>query len=117
MANDNARRGAYWKARSKRHLQMLGFQVFDMEIMRTVWTPCGPVCTKKDQAGSDLMYFTKSVVVFCQVKGGMKPLSTLIKDAARSFANYEFPEHSRQELHVWRPRARQPEVVAMWPTT
>ena len=112
----NSSRGAYGKARSKKYLQQQGFQVADMEFVRTVWTPRGPICTKKDQFGSDLQYLTKSIVVFVQVKYGTKPLSTLVKEAARAFANYEFPEHSRQELHVWRPRARKPEVVA-WPLT
>ena len=112
----NATRGAYYKARSKRWLQKEGFQVADMELVRTVFTPYGQIYTKRDQFSSDLMYLTKDIVVFVQVKGGMKPLSTLVKDAARSFAKHEFPEHSRQELHVWRPRARKPEVVA-WPLT
>ena len=109
----NASRGAYYKARSKKWIQKQGFQVADMEVLRTVWTPHGPVCTKRDTFGSDLMYMTKAVVVFVQVKGGMKPLSTLVKDAARTFGRYAFAEHCRQELHVWRPRAKQPEVVAM----
>jgi hypothetical protein len=110
----NASRGAHYKARSKKYLQRQGFQVADMETLRTIWTVGGPVCVKRDAFGSDLMYLTKEIVVFVQVKGGLKALTTLIKDARRAFDAHAFPVHTRQELHVWRPFSRQPEIVT-WP--
>lgn len=121
----NATRGAYYKARSKRHLERQGFTVFDMEIQRVVYTPAGMLPTKRDQLGSDIAYLTKDIVVFVQVKGGSRLLSVLIREARRAFERYEFPQHSRQELHVWRPRARRPDVywrdnehcgLMAWPT-
>ena len=107
----NASRGAYWKARSKKWLLEQGFLVADMEIQRTVWGGGLMIPTKKDQWGADLMYSDGVVFVHVQVKGGLKPTSTLLKAAQRGFDAFRFPTHSRRELHVWRPRARVPEIV------
>lgn len=109
----NAKRGAYWKARSKCYLERQGFDVADMELVRTVFTPAGMMIpTKRDQFGSDLAFLAKDVVVFVQVKGGVKPSKTLIREAKRGFEPYRFPVCSRREVHIWRFRARHPEIVA-----
>lgn len=107
----SARRGGYWKARSKRWLERRGFPVADMEIVRTIFTRGRLIGIKRDQWGADLMYATPLVFVLVQVKGGAKPTSTLTKQALREFEKHRFPRHSRRELHVWRPRAHVPEVV------
>jgi len=109
-STSNSARGAAWKARSKKWLQAQGLSVADMELVRTVHTPNGTFPTKRDQFGSDLLYLADDVVVFVQVKGGGKPMSTLVLEAQRAFDEQVFPLHSRRELHVWRPRARAPEI-------
>ena len=109
----NASRGAAAKARSKRWIQAQGFEPFDMEIQRVVFTPNGMIPTKRDQLGSDLGYCTEDIVVFVQVKSGARRIAELLREARKAFSKYRFPRHSRQELHVWRPRARQPEVIVL----
>lgn len=111
MPTSNATRGAYYKARSKKWLEMQGRTTFDMEINRTVWTPRGPVSTKRDQLGADLGYLAADCVVFLQIKSGAKPTGTLHRMATEAFAAFTWPTHSRREVHVWRAGARSPEVL------
>lgn len=112
---NRAQRGAYAKGRSKAWLQSRGCVVFDMEIMRVVFTEHGTVPTKRDQLGADLGYLdmAKQVVVFVQVKGGLAPFATLFSQARRAFGQYRFPKHSRRELHIWRPGASAPEITVI----
>jgi hypothetical protein len=109
-------RGAHYKSRSKKWLLVQGYSVADMELVRVVHTSDGVFPTKRDQWGSDLAYFDldAGVVVFVQVKGGGKPLVSLQKEAHKAFNEHHFPQHSRQELHVWRRMARAPEIY-VWP--
>jgi hypothetical protein len=82
-----------------------------MEIQRTVWVNGRMIPTKKDQWGADLIYAADDVYVLVQVKGGLKPTSTLVKAAKRCFEQHKFPLHSRREVHVWKLRAREPEII------
>ena len=82
-----------------------------MELVRVVHTVDGVFPVKKDQLASDLMYLTSDAVVFLQVKGGGKPLAVLTKQAQDKFDDHSFNSSCRLELHVWRPRARAPEII------
>lgn len=108
----NAQRGAAAKARSKKWALRHGYPVADMELVRVVYTPVGPMPKKKDQLGSDLLYLAPDGVVFLQVKGGAKPTATFLRQAQQEFDEHKFPAACRLELHVWRPRARAPEIIA-----
>lgn len=108
----NAQRGAYFKGRSKKFLERQGFTVFEMEIVRVRFTKRGAFPEKRDQLGSDLGYLdvVGDAVVFVQVKSGLRPTPTLVKEAARAFDAFVFPKSARREIHIWRPRSRTPEV-------
>ena len=109
----NASRGADGKAQTKRWLQRQGFEVWDMEIIRVVYTPNGMVPIKRDQVGADLAYINDLQVVFVQVKkGGSKSTAQLTRDAVAAFAEFRWAKHTKRELYIWRPLARQPEVIA-----
>jgi hypothetical protein len=82
-----------------------------MELVRVVHTSEGVFPTKRDQLGSDLLYLTPAGAVFLQVKGGGKPLVSLVKEAQVAFDAHAFPASVRLEVHVWRPRARAPEII------
>ena len=90
-----------------------------MEIVRIIRKGPMLIPVKRDQLGADLAYFETSGqtadgrVVFLQVKGGGRPRATLIAEAAEGFGKHRFPALSRRELHIWRPFAREPEVVDM----
>lgn len=107
----NSERGARYKKRSKDWCKKNGYPVCDMELVRNVFTDEGIIPTKRDQFASDLQYLTSACAVFLQVKGGGKPTTTLVKEAQKKFDDHAFPANVRLEVHVWRPGARQPEII------
>jgi len=108
----NAGRGAYYKGRSKKHLERAGYQVADMELVRTVWTPNGPVPTKRDQWGSDLVAKNSSETVYVQVKSVAMRRRPDVAAAMRAFiAAGPWPPHTRRVVHVWRKFDAAPEVI------
>lgn len=104
-------RGARYKKRSKDWCKKLGYPVADMELVRVVRTLNGTFPTKRDQWGADLQYLTAAGATLLQVKGGGKPSITLLKEAQEAFDAHAFPASVRLEVHIWRPRARLPEVL------
>ena len=112
----NATRGAAAKARSKRWLECQGYTVFDMEKQYVVYTLRGMVPVKRDQLAADVGFLDlpNDRVVLVQVKSGAKSTNILLKAAQRAFSAYAFPKTAvRLELHVWRLRARAPEVLSI----
>lgn len=112
MAASNSSRGAHYKARSKKWAAKHGYPIADMELVRLVHTREGVFPTKRDQWGSDLQYLDPDGVVFLQVKGGGKSTTELTRQAQAAFDEHRFPASCRLELHIWRPRARVPEIIA-----
>lgn len=111
MASTNSDRGGRGKARSKKWCLERGYPVCDMEVNRIVYTLDGMFPTKRDQWASDLLYLTPDGAVFLQVKSGGKPTITLLKEAQKKFDDHAFPASVRLEVHIWRPRAKQPEII------
>jgi hypothetical protein len=107
----NSERGARAKARSKEWCKKHGYPVCDMELVRIVHTLDGKFPTKRDQWGADLQYLQPAGAVMLQVKLGGKPTGTYLKEAQKKFDDHSFPASVRLELHVWRPGARQPEII------
>ena len=70
----SAKIGAYYKTRSRKWLEARGWQVADMEVVRTVWTrrhsALKSFAIKRDQFGSDLLAMDSTQCMFVQVKGG-----------------------------------------------
>lgn len=111
MGTSNSERGARYKKRSKDWCAKHKYPCVDMELVRVVHTPNGVFPTKKDQLASDLLYLTKKHVVFLQVKGGGRSVAVLTKEAQDKFDNHSYNRSCRLELHIWRPRARAPEII------
>ena len=108
----NAGRGAYYKGRSKRYLQTLGYDVADMELVRTVHLPRGIIPVKRDQWGADLIAKRADDLLFVQVKSVALGRSPDLAGARLAFADAgPWPPGTRRVVHVWRPRARIPEEV------
>ena len=107
----SAKRGAYYKSRTRRWLEQRGWQVADMEVVR--WVGAAerfPV--KRDQFGSDLLAVDHRGVVFIQVKGG-KSATGNFPAARRAFSEHVFPAGIRRWVVAWAPRAREPRIVEM----
>jgi len=111
MGSSNAERGAHYRKRSKSWCERNGYPVAVMELQRVVHTLNGIFPKKQDQWGSDLLYAVPECVVFLQVKGGGRTRATLLKEAQDKFDEHSFPASCRLELHIWRPRARAPEII------
>lgn len=109
----NASRGAYYKARTRKWLAGLGYQVVDLEVVRWVHRPGGAgVPVKRDQLGSDLMGVRADHLVFIQVKGGAQAAGDgQFPSARREFEKYRFPRWAHVWIVAWAPRARAPRVV------
>lgn len=106
----NAQRGAYFKGRTKKWLESIGYQVADLEKVYYIHTPKGRVPIKRDQFGSDLLAVSTLDVVFVQVKGGAAG-SKKISAGRKAFAEFAFPPTTKQWVVAWKPRAREPLVV------
>ena len=88
MAVSNASRGARAKARTKKYLIDRGYQVVDMEKVYWIITPRGRMPVKKDQAGSDLLAFNATDLIFVQAKSGASATGGTFPEARRTFAAF-----------------------------
>lgn len=109
MAPSNAKRGAYYKARTRRWLEKQGYQVFDMEVVRWIQRGNIRIPVKHDQCGADLGAMSATELVFVQVKSGN--VNGNFPSARRKFAEFTFPPFVRRCVVAWARRARQPRVV------
>ena len=105
----SAKRGAYYKSRTRRWLEQRGWQVADMEVVRWVGA-AERVPVKRDQFGSDLLAMDSQRVVFIQVKGGKTAVGNF-PAARRAFEAHVFPPGTRRWVVAWTPRAREPRIV------
>ena len=110
----NVARGAYYKAKTRRWLEALGWQVGDLEVVRYVGWP-KRFAVKRDQFASDLIAVSKKHgIIFVQVKGG-KSATGNFPAARRAFKAFNFPRGTccRQVVIAWTPGAREPRIVNM----
>ena len=109
----NASRGAYYKGRTRKWLEDLGYQVADLEVVRWVTSPGGTIRfpVKRDQFGSDLLAMNKVESVYVQVKSGK--VSGNFPAARRKFDEFQWPPNTRRWVVAWAPRSRQPRVIEM----
>lgn len=104
-----AAKGAYYKAKTRKHLAALGYQVGDLEVLRQVHVPGRVVHVKRDQFASDLLAVSADAVVFVQVKLTRHNVAA----ARREFARFVFPASPvvRRWIVVWQPGRGVPEVI------
>lgn len=103
----NAQKGQYYKARTKKWLEGLGYQVAHLERVMWIHTKDRMVPVKQDQFASDLMAMTGTDLVFVQVKLGRKSL----KSARDEFQKFTFPPFAKRWIVIWELRKRVPDVV------
>ena len=110
----NARRGAYYKARTKRWLIAQGWEVADMEVLKSVYPPGRePFFVKRDQWGADLIACraASDELALIQTKGGEAARGGTFPAARRKFAKFTFPSFVQRWVVAWAPRAREPRIV------
>lgn len=104
----SAKIGAYYKAKTRKHLASLGYQVVEMEVVRWVFTPRGRLPIKRDQMASDLQAVSAEEIIFVQVKGGIK---NDMAGAIKAFKKHTFPPFAKLWVVFWKFRARGPVVT------
>lgn len=107
-----AAKGQYWKSRTKKFLELAGYQVAFLERVLWIQTKVGRVPVKRDQFASDLLAVNREEIVFVQVKGGVSRRSQLAA-ARNEFGKFAFPSGTKQWIVLWAPRARDPEVIVV----
>ena len=82
--SSNAAKGSYYKARTKKYLLACGWQVADLEVVKTIYPEGYGVgksfSVKRDQFGADLLAVNAERIVFAQVKGGAQATGGLFTD-------------------------------------
>lgn len=107
--NRNARRGAYYKNRTRKWLEAAGWQVGDLERVAYVGPDRIPV--KRDQFGSDLLAVSGRRLVFIQVKSGK--ITGNFPEARRAFDSFRFPPFAGRLVIAWAHGASTPRIVNM----
>jgi hypothetical protein len=103
-----SQKGSYYKSRTKKWLESMGYSVGHLERMLVVRGKPG-LFVKRDQFGSDLLAVSATQVLFVQVKmGGATWRKRGLSSARIEFAPFPVPPNSVQMIVVWEPRARQP---------
>lgn len=113
MPQSNAKKGSYYKLRTKKWLEGKGYEVAFLERMMWIFTKDKTTGEKKmipikrDQFGSDLLAVNSEQIIFVQVKLNKKNVA----DARAEFAKHVFPSCAQKWIVVWEVRAREPEII------
>jgi hypothetical protein len=113
----NAQKGQYYKARTKKYYEKLGWDVGHMEVMKWIHSidkATGQpvrIPVKRDQFGADLVMMNGESVWFVQVKSRSKDVSA----GHREMSNFKYPPPRpcgcvRRVVVVWELRSREPQV-------
>jgi hypothetical protein len=124
MRTSNAKKGSYYKQRTKEYFERRGYVVAFLE--RMMWLRGRPdeaiarACAaaglqappslkpvKQDQFASDLLAMKADELIFIQVKGHTDHTAA----AVRAFLEFPCPPFAKQWVVMWEPRAREPIVV------
>jgi hypothetical protein len=102
-------KGYYYKKKTKKFFENLGYYCDYLEQIRTVRRGKKVIYIKKDILGSDLIAINGKEICFIQVKSG----SYSIKKVKEEFSKYPFPECKciRLLLVIWQKRKREPKII------
>lgn len=102
-------KGNTYKAKTKKWLEALGYDVAHLERMHFIFGKSGRFPIKRDQFGCDLLAINESRVIFIQVKRNDPGKAAAI----RAFAAFRFPDQIGVSIWLitWRLRAREPEIA------
>lgn len=102
-------KGAYYKYKTKKYYQKLGYDVTLSEFMfRT-----GKFFVKKDIFGSDVIAMNDKEIIFINSKfvGTKKSGYQAKSDGIKEFRKYRFPPSARAILAMWTKGAKHPVIV------
>ena len=101
------KKGNYYKQKTKKWLEVKGFQTCYLEHARMIFIKGKPVFFKKDEFASDILAVSRKQIIFVQVKLTSHNRSTAIKE----FGKFQFPDFVDKWIIVWNRGARHPEII------
>lgn len=110
IGNNNAKKGTYYKARTKKWLEGKGYVVGSLEKMFPIMRPGKTAFfIKQDQFGSDLLAVGSSDLIFVQVKLNRKNIAV----AHKEFAKFPWPSSKavKRWIVVWEVGGHEPEII------
>lgn len=103
----NSSRGKYYRLKTRKILEVDGYEVEYMEKYQSIYVGNGKVIHKKnDLFGSDILAMNGKDMRFVQVKLGRSHIAEGIKE----FHAHKFPPDARCELWIWAPK-EEPDII------
>ncbi|HOE15453.1 MAG TPA: hypothetical protein PLH82_02100 [Candidatus Paceibacterota bacterium] len=113
MKNKNSqafKRGQYYKVKTKKHFEKLGYITEYLEKYRSIYTPRGIIRTKQDLFGSDGLSMNSKELIFWNSKFSSDKSSekTAISKAKKEFSKYQFPKSNeiKKVIVLWKLRQK-----------
>lgn len=108
--SSTTQRGNYYKAKTKKYYEDLGYTVQITEFMCGLSIPGRTVYRKIDIFGSDGISLNGTDIIFwnskhCSTKD-KNNINTQIRDGKKEFAKYPFPKNVKLHLVMWEPRKK-----------
>jgi hypothetical protein len=106
-------RGNYYKTKSKKYYEDLGYTVQITEFMcGRVIAPGKVIYCKKDVFGSDGIAMNGNEIIFWNAKHTTtNDISWVKSTGKKEFQKYPFPDNVIKHLIIWQPRKKQPEII------
>lgn len=105
-------RGNYYKGRTKKFYEALGYQVQITEFMTTLVFGDKKIFKKIDIFGSDMIAMNGDEILFINSKHFTDPKSRKdqIYQGKKEFEKYQFPQQVKRILVMWEPK-KKPEII------
>ena len=105
----NKQKGNYYQLKTRKWYEKEGYDVYPLEMARSIFTPKGMVYVKKDILASDFVAVNGEEMVFIQSKTNKNDVAAGVKE----FHKYKFPtdcSHIKKVVVRWEVRAKEPTV-------
>ena len=100
-------RGNYYKFKTKRWFREKGYFSEYLEQNQRIYVKGKVIFVKRDLAGADGFEMDGREIIFWQAKLNTQNIAQAIKD----FHKYPYPPCVERWVVVWKPRAREPQIV------
>ena len=106
-------RGNYYKNKTKKYYEDLGYTTQITEFMCGRMIPGRMIYVKKDVFGSDGISMNGKELIFWNSKHYTSEDSRRVQlnKAKKEFEQFPFPSNVKRVVAMWKPRARQPEII------
>lgn len=108
-------KGNYYKLKTKKYLESLGYETQLVEFMTTRPIGVGKfIYIKKDVFSSDGISMNGKEIIFWNSKhcttGDKNNIETQFREAFKKYARHNFPSNVKVAVYMWYPRVKNPEI-------